>query len=447
MLAGNSAAELAGQLAISPQAIEEAIQRRLLAFVRHRNCRSWRFGDSRNGSFRRIDGKPFRINGESVKAEAETRGESWHCLIGLDDVVANERRDVLLIPEGTKDALAALHFADVEGTLSCIGVVVALGAGINLLPDDLEKCRGRRVRIIADVDQAGVKAATRIGESLAPVAAEAQVFSLAGLTRDDGSQVEDLFDLSRIDYNDFESNRDLWSITDLDSKGDRTKIISDKHEFFPSPLFPPHGSPESHGFPVYPVSNPPELEEAAAHNACTERNTARERRWQLARDLTAVEKRIARKLNPSELMRTFNHWYETSLPHLDPKKSRDDYCGAFLAELGKVRVPTGGGETLKTALARISASSLPEIPGRPDAPPPWRHLAGLHRELSRQSGNRTYFLSCRNAAQAHPSLNKDSANKITWALVRLGMISIVRVGGQRPGAKASEFRYLPASKV
>ena len=83
----NLADELAAQLMISPQAIEEAIRRGLLSFVKHRNLRCWRFGDSRNGSFRRIDGEPFSINGECVKAEAETRGDAWHRLIGLDDVV------------------------------------------------------------------------------------------------------------------------------------------------------------------------------------------------------------------------------------------------------------------------------------------------------------------------------------------------------------------------
>src|SRR5436190_9469118 len=124
----NSADELAAQLAISPQAIEEAIRRGLLSFFERRNSRCWRFGDSRNGSFRRIDGKPFRINGECVKAEAETHGKAWHRLIGLDDVLANDRRDILLIVEGSKDALAALHFADAEDTLSQVGVVAALSA-------------------------------------------------------------------------------------------------------------------------------------------------------------------------------------------------------------------------------------------------------------------------------------------------------------------------------
>jgi hypothetical protein len=452
MSADRDAAELAAKLAISPQAIEEAIRRGLLTFARHRNYRSWRFGDSRNGSFRRVDGEPFRINGESVKAEAETRGTKWHRLIGIDDVVANDRRDILLIPEGSKDALAALHFADAEGMLERIGVVAALGAGVIPLADDIEHFRGRRLRIFGDVDQTGCKTASRLGTRLASVATEVQTFKVAGLYRDDGSQVKDLFDLSRIDYDEFESNRDLWSITNLDSRSERV-LITDKQKFFSPSLPPPHGSPESHGFPVYPVSNCPELEEAleelAARNACSELNTARKRRWQLARDLIALEKRIDRKLNASELMQTFNRWYEISFPHLDPTKLRDDYCGSFLAELGKVRVPTGSGETLKTALARISVSSLPEIPGRPDAPASWRHLAALHRELGRQSGNGRYFLSCRDAAKAHPSLNKDSANKITWALVQLGLILPLRVGDQRSGGKASEFRYVlvPAGKV
>src|SRR5262245_55914434 len=99
--------DLAKQLFISPAAIEEAIRRGLLSFVDHRNSSCWRLGDTRNGCFRRVDGKPFKIHGKSVKAEAETKGEAWHRLIGLDDVVENDRREILLTPEGTKDGLAA----------------------------------------------------------------------------------------------------------------------------------------------------------------------------------------------------------------------------------------------------------------------------------------------------------------------------------------------------
>jgi hypothetical protein len=161
-------------------------------------------------------------------------------------------------------------------------------------------------------------------------------------------------------------------------------------------------------------------------------------------DLTAVEKGISRKLTADELMRTFDKWYKASAPYLDPEKSRDNYLAAFLAELGKVRVPTGEGESLKKALERVSAlpiTDLPEIPGMPEAHESWRRVVALHRELARGSANGIYFLSCRDAAKAHHCLNKDSAWNINHALAsRLGVISFMRVGDVRPGGKASEFR-------
>jgi hypothetical protein len=440
--------ELAIQLMISPDAISEAVRRGLVSFKKHRRVACWRFGDTHNGCLRRLDGLPFEIKGQRVKAEAETRGYAWHRLIGLDDVLANNRREILLIIEGTKDALAAFHFADIEGRLSSIGVAVALGAAVNPCAD-VEKLSGRRVRIFGDADTAGQETAARVGKQLLAAADEVQIFNLAGLHCENGSLVKDLFDLSRIDSNDFEANRDLWSVTDLDSKGERVRVLRNEPEFsfLPPPL--PHVSPESHGFLVYPVSSSQELgkelENLAKSNACTARDTARERRWKLLQDLAAVQKRIGRDLSPEELIKTFDEWHCASHPDLDPKKTRDDYLAKFLAELGKVRVPTGEGEVLKKALEHVSTlsvSALPSLPGTWEALESWRRLAALHRQLARQSANGTYFLSCRDAAKTHQGLNKDSANIINHALIRLGVIDPVRIGDARPGGKASEFRYL-----
>jgi hypothetical protein len=146
-------------------------------------------------------------------------------------------------------------------------------------------------------------------------------------------------------------------------------------------------------------------------------------------------------------MLVFNEWYRLSQPFLDPGKTRDDYLAAFLAELGKVRVPTGDGDTLKKALEHVSTlsvSELPVIPDYVDAPESWRRIAALHRELSRRSTNKnkTYFLSCRDAASVFPSLSHQKAYTINLALAELGVVKIVRTGDKRLGGKASEFRYL-----
>src|SRR5262249_14620692 len=131
------------------------------------------------------------------------------------------------------------------------------------------------------------------------------------------------------------------------------------HECRKSPGDPGcHKYPES---PVYPMSNgqglngdiEKVLKALAARNACTEPNTARDRRFKTLRDLRTIEKGIGRELEIADLMVAFTEWYRLSQPFLDTAKSRDDYLAAFLAELPKVRVPTGEGDTLNKALEAV----------------------------------------------------------------------------------------------
>jgi hypothetical protein len=218
----------------------------------------------------------------------------------------------------------------------------------------------------------------------------------------------------------------------------------------------PRELPESPCVSVSPVSNgqgltgktEKVLKALAARNACTERNTARSRRWQLVRDLRAVEKGISRELDICELMPVFAEWYRLSRPFLDPKKARDAYLAAFLKELRKVRVPTGEGDTLNKALeavSKLAPSQLPTIPDYADAPESWRRLLALHRELSSRSTrkNKTYFLSYRDAAKAHSGLSHQLAYDVTFAFARLGIIKIVHKGKTGlNGGKAAEFRHL-----
>src|SRR5207253_1271392 len=109
----------------------------------------------------------------------------------------------------------------------------------------------------------------------------------------------------------------------------------------------------------------------------------------------AIEKRIGREPTIDERLLAFAEWHRLSQPFLDDPG--DDHLAMFLAELGKVRVPTGEGETIKKALEHVSTlsvSELPVIPGIADARESWRRIAALHRELSRRSTktNKTYFL-------------------------------------------------------
>ena len=131
------------------------------------------------------------------------------------------------------------------------------------------------------------------------------------------------------------------------------------HELPVMPVFPgSHGSPECPVSLVYPVSNRQGLDEKienilkafAARNRCTECGTAKEKLWNLMRDLKAVEKGTGRELPMAARIAAFDEWYRLSLPGLDPEKSRDEYLAEFLAGLSKVRVPTGEGDSLNKAL-------------------------------------------------------------------------------------------------
>jgi hypothetical protein len=188
-----------------------------------------------------------------------------------------------------------------------------------------------------------------------------------------------------------------------------------------------------------------ELKALTARNACTRAEDKAERkRFKLARDVAGVEKKIGRKLTMTELKRTCDEWERASVPFLG--FGDDDHFTMFLAELEKVRWPTGEGDTVNKALAnvlKLSDSDLPEIPGYADAPKPVRKLAALHREMSRLCGSNMYFLSYRDAAKACKELDHQSAHTITLALARVGVIEIVSKGkAGLKSRKAAEFRYL-----
>jgi CHC2 zinc finger len=243
----------------------------------------------------------------------------------------------------------------------------------------------------------------------------------------------------------------------LDAAGFPASRAPKSREYLKSPDSPESRKspecPESPCVSVSPVSEgqgldkelEKELKALAARNACTRAQDAGERkRFKLARDVSGVEKKIGRKLTLPELKRACDEWECASVPFLG--FGDDDHFTVFLAELTKVRVPTGEDDTLNKALenvSNLSDSALPEILGYADAPKPIRKLAALHREISRLCGSNIYFLSYRDAAKVCKGLSHQSAYTITLALVRVGAIEIVRKGkAGLKSRKAAEFRYL-----
>lgn len=211
--------------------------------------------------------------------------------------------------------------------------------------------------------------------------------------------------------------------------------------------------PASLVYPVSPVSRGQEvngkleneLQSLATSNACMDaKDVPEEKRFKLARDIRGLEERRGQELTAGEVTETCTQWHWLSGSYAGNTCAY--HLENLLAELTKVRVPTGEGNTLNKALeavSRLSVSELPSMPGLPEADEARRRLLALHRELARLSTSGKYFLSYRDAAKVHHSLSHQDAHTITHAFARLGMIKLVSKGKAGVNSrKAAEFRNL-----
>lgn len=204
--------QLASLRCVSVEACEAAAERRHLFYATWRGARCWIITDRTRSAaqIRRLDGELFRRrDSEGVKA-LTARGSCASWPIGALDATDAER---VLLCEGGGDFLAAYHFAVIEETLAAVQPVAMLGAAQRIAPEALECFTGKRIRIFPHLDGAGEGAALRWESQLRSAKIDAHCFDLADLTRDDGVQVKDLNDLTRICADDFEANRELWSLT------------------------------------------------------------------------------------------------------------------------------------------------------------------------------------------------------------------------------------------
>ncbi len=197
---------------VSVEACEAAAGRKQLFCATWNGARCWIITDRarRNAQLRRLDGDAFRRrDNEAVKA-LTVRGSSASWPVGAADAGDADR---VIFCEGGGDFLAAYHFALVEATLHAVQPVAMLGAAQRIEPEALARFVGKRVRIFPHLDGSGAGAALRWEAQLRNARIAAHCYDLAGLTCDDGAPVQDLNDLTRISANDFEANRELWTLT------------------------------------------------------------------------------------------------------------------------------------------------------------------------------------------------------------------------------------------
>jgi Toprim-like len=380
----------------SAETVTEVQRRGLLSFPNHG---LWRYGDDHNGSTRSLNGRKY--------IRADNRGEDWHRLIGLRDVVENVRRYVIFVLEGSKDALAAFEFAHRAGIMLQVGVVVALGTGYRPITAELLQLRGRRVLIIGDRDGAGIQSLGRISKALCVEGIDHVALNWNSFPTDGA---KDLFDLLRLCDGNIE-------------KFGRFQFLS-TNSFFSSPSLP-----QSSQFSQSSLFSPKGL----TPFICTAKGQRNRKLFDLARATRQIETAREKKLSGSELSAVFEAWYTPSSPFIEMK--RDECLIHFLRVREKVRFIAAD---LREAFASAQSEPLPDI-GIECLQ--LQKIAALCRELQRGAPEHPFFLSVRTAKRFAEFASESAAHNALRVLESLGVIQCVERG--IPGKpRATRWRYL-----
>lgn len=200
--------QLANLRRISIEGLELASQRGLLWFAKLKSRRTWIVTDSArmNAQARRMDGREW----EHFCVKAYTLPGAWASWpIGI---IEAQPFPAIAFCEGGPDLLAACHFIICESREAHCSPVTVLGASQRIHPDALPLFTGKRVRIFGHDDEDGKAAVERWAQQLTRAGADVDAFNFAGLRQVDESAVKDLNDLTFVYPDDFEAERNLWSL-------------------------------------------------------------------------------------------------------------------------------------------------------------------------------------------------------------------------------------------
>jgi hypothetical protein len=417
MIGDNSADELAAQLGISPRAVQEAVRRRMLSFLKHRNSRYWRFGDRANGTTRALNGKKF--------VRSDNKGPDWHKLIGLADVVEHARRFVILVLEGSTDALAAFELAHRAGLLCQVGIVMALGAGYRPIDRELRQLHGRKVLLIGDRDQAGMDAVRRVSLALTQANVDHAIWNWNAL---DSSVGKDLFDLLKAD-------------------SQQNKIFDPKYLTFFSPSYGStvqqfNGSTHADSsVPSRGFNSSTHIQELVDPFLVKKRGTGNALSFALARALRGYEVTNNAFLMDTDIDEIFHYWFRKSQPLLPPDADEGKSLAHFYKQIRRVRyLPCA----LEVALERANTLPLPDIAGLNTNA---LKVAAIMRELQRDAGEKSFICPVNIIVKFVPLRFAEQAKRILQVLEKSGVIRCVDRGRPHaPGVygKSTVWRYTHA---
>ena len=194
-------AELRG---LSVEGVSLAKDRGVLLCANSSKGHAWIITDPQriNAQARLISGRPWRAG---MKAKT-LPGSQAASPIGL--LEASSFPAIALV-EGGPDILAAVHLAWCASVEDRVAVIAMLGASNRIPEDVLPHLGGKRVRIFQHNDDPGRNAGALWAAQLMAAGVEVDGYSFAGLSRVNGTTVNDLNDFAHVHPDQWEEKREI----------------------------------------------------------------------------------------------------------------------------------------------------------------------------------------------------------------------------------------------
>ena len=188
-------------------ALRIAVDRGLLWCSILKDWRAFMITDKTRRAYnaRRMDGKPWDHLPSRPKAQL-LYGSEGDWPIGIYEA---EPFPAIALCEGAPDFLAAFGHAYGHEVEDRVAPVMMSGASVSIRAEALPLFKGKRVRIFVHDDRQGHEAAARWKQQLTKYASKVDRFAFDGLTDHEGSAITDLNQLLTIDYDSWESNKQV----------------------------------------------------------------------------------------------------------------------------------------------------------------------------------------------------------------------------------------------